>query len=165
LRFFTVWVAALLIAARPAPPRPQNLNAIERGIFEAINQVRRQHGRAPLLWNDRLAAEARRHSRSMAEHWFFSHTDPARGALAARLNEDKIPWRACAENIFQETGYEDPVKAAVDGWMRSPGHRSNILNRLMTETGVGAAFRGSELFVTQDFLRPPERQLPGPGRR
>jgi uncharacterized protein YkwD len=156
--------ALALITPPPAPPAAAgpNLRAIELGIFEAVNLQRREHGLPPLRWNNRLAEESRRHSRGMAERWFFSHADPLRGDLAQRLKEGGIPWRLCAENLFEESGYADPVKAAVDGWMRSPGHRRNILDKRMTETGVGAALRGADdVFITQEFLLPPE----APSRR
>jgi uncharacterized protein YkwD len=159
LRLAIACAAVALIAQPASPPataRP-DLRAIEIGIFDAVNQQRRDRGLPPLKWAGRLAEEARRHSLSMAERWFFSHADPVRGDLAQRLKEDGIPWSICAENLFEESGYADPVKAAVEGWMKSPGHRRNILDERMTLTGVGAALRGAgDVFVTQEFLRPPE---------
>ncbi len=148
--------ALLLLAACSAQRgRPPQFERIEKSIFEAVNQERRAQGLNELKWDNALAAEARRHAMNMAGRRFFSHVDPVRGDLAARLREDKIRWRTCEENIFQEQGYPDPAAEAVRGWLNSPGHRANLLSPAVTNTGVGVAVRGDgTYFMAQVFMRP-----------
>ncbi|HEV2764235.1 MAG TPA: CAP domain-containing protein, partial [Pyrinomonadaceae bacterium] len=62
-------------------------------------------------------------------------------------------WRMFGENIAYNQGYEDPAAFAVERWMLSPKHRSNILSRSYTMTGLGVA-RGSDgrIYFTQVFM-------------
>ncbi len=141
--------------------------AIARRTFDAVNLERVQAGLNPLKWNDDLAAAAREHALSMAGRDFFSHNDPVLGSLAERLNRRGIAWRMCAENIFMEEGYKDPVPRAVEGWMNSPGHRQNILERRLTDSGVGTAVTASgRRYFVQVFTIPGRvSSAPAPRKR
>ena len=91
---------------------------------------------------------------SMMEGGFFSHTDPVRGALAARLRAAGVPWSRCGENIFREHGAEDPADDAVERWMKNDAHRQSLLDPLFTHTGIGIAISpDTEYFITQEFIR------------
>ena len=127
-----------------------------RSVFDAVNRERvRRRGKA-LVWNEELAEAARRHSESMARNGFFSHVDPRRGDLGERLERAGIRYSACAENIYTQTGGRDAVDAACAAWMKSAGHRANILNPQYRDTGIGVAVKKSgEWFLTQIFLRYP----------
>jgi hypothetical protein len=58
--------------------------------------------------------------------------------------------------------YDDPVEVAVDGWMKSAGHRRNILEPRYRQTGFGVAIAGDgAIYFTQLFLDPP-RPSPAP---
>lgn len=145
----------LLASPVPAQQKIPELASMERQVFNAINQVRKEHDLKPLRWNTGAAQAARTHSANMAARGFFSHDDPEAGGLTERLNTAHIPWMACAENIFMQKGYRDPVQIAVKSWMDSPGHRANILDGEYTYAGLGIA-RGAngKLYYTQDFFRP-----------
>ncbi len=149
-------VAGLSMAGLASEPRaPVEPRAVERRIFELVNQERRQRDLRALQWDEKLAEEARRHSRRMVEMWFFSHVDPERGDLKLRMKEDRLPCGRCAENIFSETGYADPAAEAVKGWLGSPGHRASMLSPVYRQTGVGVAVRvDGTVMVTQEFSRP-----------
>jgi len=124
----------------------------EQRLFGEINDVRIAHHLAPLSWNARMGELARRHSTRMVHHHFLSHEDPEFGGPGNRLSMGGISWRACAENIYQGYGHDDPVHAAIQAWLNSSGHRVNILNRVYTSTGIGVAIGpGNELLVTQLF--------------
>ena len=127
--------------------------SLETRIFAAINDQRRQLGLRDLVWSEDVANAARAHSQAMADRRFFSHQDPLRGDLIQRLNSAGIVCGVCAENIFMEQGYADPVQLAVQGWMNSPSHRANILDARLTRTGVGIA-RAADgtVYVTQIFI-------------
>ena len=121
----------------------------------ATKHLLRLHGLHELAWNDALANQARKQSTNMIERGFFSHIDPLRGALSARLHASGIQWSRCGENIFREQGLDDPPDAAVEGWMKSPAHRESLLDPLFTQTGVGIAISpDTEYFITQIFIRP-----------
>ena len=140
----TLW-AALPVSA-------ERVQTVEQRIFQAINQVRQENRLTPLKWSATIAEVARSHSSRMATKRFFSHEDPQFGGPDNRLSTAGIAWRLCGENIFEEYGESDPVRAAVRGWMQSSGHRKNILTRGFTHTGVGVAMgRGGLYTITQLF--------------
>ncbi len=59
-----------------------------------------------------------------------------------------------AENIYKFSTRHDHKKLAknlVDGWMKSPGHRANILNGQLRYIGVGVAQSGDYIYATQNF--------------
>jgi uncharacterized protein YkwD len=131
------------------------LRVLAQKIFTLANRQRRLHGVHQLEWNETVAEEARRHSMNMMERGFFSHSDPVRGPLGARLRAAKVGWSRCGENIFREQGMDDPADAAIEGWMRSPAHRQSLFDPLFTQTGVGIAISpDTEYFITQEFIHP-----------
>ena len=132
-----------------------DVHAQEREIFARINLLRARAGSAALGWDEALSAAARRESADMARLGFFSHLNPERGDLAARLREAGIRWWLCAENILKENRFDDPVSVAEVEWWYSPGHRENLVNPVYTRTGGGLARAGDGTeYATQIFLRP-----------
>jgi uncharacterized protein YkwD len=69
-----------------------------------------------------------------------------------------LPGAWVGENLHWGTeANATPVKA-VEGWMKSPGHRANILRPEFTEVGVGVAYEapingshGRSAVYTTDF--------------
>lgn len=153
-RAFLVGLAALpLFAGDESIPSPIPL--IERRVFDAINFQRVAADSEPLRWSPELCLTAREHSRRMLEAGFFGHNDPTYGDLAARLNRARIEWLRCAENVFRENGYQDPVSIAVVHWMYSEGHRRNLLLPAYTLSGVGVAIDVTRTTaITQQFILP-----------
>jgi len=128
---------------------------LEKQVIAEANRQRALHGVPELKWDDAVADQARSHSINMMQRGFFSHIDPERGALAARLDGAGIGWTRCGENIYQEKGLDDPVQSAVEGWMNSPQHRKNLLDPLFTLSGVGIAISpDTDYFITQIFIHP-----------
>ncbi|HSA54929.1 MAG TPA: CAP domain-containing protein [Gemmatimonadaceae bacterium] len=84
----------------------------------------------------------------------LAHTFPgaAYPALEDRMAAAGYDWSAVAENVAID--YRDAA-GVVAGWMRSPGHRANILSTTYTEMGAGYATdsRGHRFFA-QVFARP-----------
>lgn len=144
-----------LTAPAPGPTglTSLSLSDLEDQVFEAINLERRAGGLPSLRRAGDLNAVARQHSRDMVARSYFAHTSPEGDDLRQRFARSGISnWRCIAENIAYNRGYPDPVAAVVEGWMRSPGHRRNILNRQLTESGIGVAVdEGGRTYFTQVF--------------
>jgi len=140
----------------PAKSRPDDpLIDLEKKVFDEANRQRRLRGISELQWNDAVAEQARSHSINMMQRGFFSHSDPERGALVARLDAVGIRWTRCGENIYREKGLDDPVRSGVEGWMRSPEHRKSLLDPLFSQSGVGIAISpDTDYFITQIFIHP-----------
>lgn len=159
-RLCALLIACILLPADVNKPvaatADDPLRVLAHKIFTLANRQRRLHGVHQLEWNDRVADQARQHSLNMMERGFFSHSDPVRGPLGARLHAARVNWSRCGENIFRERGMDDPADAAIEGWMKSPSHRQSLLDPLFTQTGVGIAISpDTEYFITQEFIRPP----------
>ena len=126
---------------------------IEAAIRQGINQVRQENKLKPLQNNEKLAQVARNYSRQMAEQNFFSHTGPNGSTLEKRVRAGGIYYWVVGENLFKSKNISQPVSPAIDGWMKSPGHRDNILRPFFSETGVGVWKVGNSYYITQLFLR------------
>lgn len=99
-----------------------------------VNQERAYAGCPPLTPNDTLLAVAQAHCIDMAYRDFFGHVNPDGRSPFDRMQAAGYPTLMGAENIAG--GYATPADV-VAGWMNSPGHRANILNGHLRETGVG----------------------------
>jgi uncharacterized protein YkwD len=127
---------------------------LEKKAFQLINQKRAEIGLGPLVWNETVAKIARLHSENMAQFKFFSHTGRDGSTVSDRADSLGISrWRAIAENIAFNRGYEKPVESAVERWMQSTGHRENLLNGGWQESGLGIAVtEDGAYYFTQVFL-------------
>ena len=105
----------------------------------------------PLRWNARLAAAAAAHAEDMARLDYFSHTGRDGSNPAQRVERAGYRYRSTGENIA--AGQMQP-EAAVAGWLKSPPHCANLMNRTFTEMGAAYAVNAqSELGVywAQEF--------------
>ena len=142
----------LIVLAQPAPPSPSSpasqlagWRQAGKAILEAVNVARasarncgaQQFAPAPALaWNGALADAALAHSLDMATHASFSHQGTDGRGVAARALQAGYRWRRIGENI---AAGNDSTDAAVSGWLASPGHCANIMQRGFTEMGAAYA--------------------------
>lgn len=92
-------------------------------------------------------------AQNMARFQKMAHVLPESNlpTLADRARYVGYPFRRIAENVA--FGFPNP-ETAVDGWMRSKGHRSNILDGDVAETGIGIVRSpGGALYYCQVFGR------------
>jgi uncharacterized protein YkwD len=107
-----------------------------------LNRKRQSHGLSRIRANDRLERAAQRHTRYMTQHGCFSHQCRGERSVLARLMRVSYivggltRW-SFGENIAWGAGGSGQPKAIVRSWMRSPGHRANILNPRFDEIGIG----------------------------
>lgn len=125
--------------------------SVEQAVHNQVNQYRAQRGLPPLSLDERISGQARTHSQNMASGAVpFSHNGFAQRVQAIG---GMITYRAAAENVAYNQGYNDPATQAVQGWLRSTGHRQNIeCNYNLTGVGVARNARG-EYYFTQIFIR------------
>ena len=137
-----------LIAQTTATP---SLSAIEKSAFEQVNKYRASKGLPALAWNDAIAQQARIHSQNMANGKVpFSHDGFNQRVQAIAKT---VPYRGAAENVAYNQGFNDPATKAVQGWIKSQGHRTNIEgNHNVSGLGVAKNAKG-EYYLTQVFIR------------
>ena len=125
-----------VVVTAPAEPVESPYAGMETRIAALVNKERKQHGLKPLAINPRLDQAARIHARNMAAFRKMSHFLPESRfpTLSHRAQYVSYPYSMIAENIA--LGYTD-AESVVRGWMESPGHRRNILNREVSEIGTG----------------------------
>ena len=150
---------------------------VERQIHDLINKERRNHGLTPLAWDDALSGIAKMHSMDMAKRNYFSHDSPEGHDLSYRYKErgyscalrvNEVIYKG-AENIFQNNLYDSITtvngenfydwnsskkisETTVQGWMRSAGHRKNILTPYWRREGIGVIVAPDDkVYITQNF--------------
>lgn len=140
-------VITVLLGSAPAQSRG------ETEVFELINRERLRAHLGGLVWDDRLARLARDYSRRMAREGFFDHYDPEGQTVVDRAQAARLKnWRSIGENLFVCDDHPYFATTAVRGWMKSPTHRTNILDRGWTATGIGIATASDgSIFITQVF--------------
>jgi hypothetical protein len=148
-RFLVLVVAILLVAPGSLFAKPPQTGSSEGQLFSSLNRERTALGLPALQWDDALASAAREHAVRMAELNQMSHQLPGEPNLLVRLSDSGARFSVIAENVA--VGSDPSVIHTM--WMRSPGHRANILNLELTAVGIAVAQGNSGLFAVQDFSR------------
>ena len=132
------------------PPEAERAHAL----VQLANQQRVHAGLPALRSNPRLMRAAQAHAEQSAAEGRLAHVLPKARLPKPedRLRASGYDWSAFAENIA--FGQRSTSEAIAD-WMKSPGHRKNLLSPAYTELGTGFATddRGRAYYV-QVFGRP-----------
>ncbi|MBV2111692.1 MAG: Ig-like domain-containing protein [Candidatus Thiodiazotropha sp. (ex Ctena orbiculata)] len=105
----------------------------------------------PLAWHCNLEQAAQGHSTSMADNDYFNHTGIDGSTPGERISAAGYVWRTYGENIA--AGYSS-AESAMNGWLGSAGHCSNIMNSSFTEMGQAEARNAAStygVYWTQNF--------------
>jgi uncharacterized protein YkwD len=125
---------------------------LQQEILSYVNQARSKscqcgsttYPAAPaLVLNDQLNSAAQKYATDMATYNYFSHTGRDGSQPWDRMQREGYSWRYAGENIA--AGYTT-ARAVVDGWLRSPGHCANIMNKNYKDLGVGYAYGASSTY-------------------
>ena len=135
-----------------------NAKLVERSVFHHTNRARKRHGLKPLTSHRSLIGSSREHSAWMGTTARFSHTGVNGTEPYQRAKSHGFPTEFVGENIAQHwakgRGRKQDWKLgqeAVAGWMKSPGHRANILNAEYDRIGIGVSVRNDKVCLTQNF--------------
>jgi uncharacterized protein YkwD len=123
-------------------------------IFRLVNNERAKQRLRQLTWDDEIAGVARDHSRQMARQGFFGHHDPKGRTVVDRASDRQVNgWSKIGENLFMCDEIDGFERYSVRGWLKSPSHRRNMLDRGWSATGIGV-FRSTDgrIYVTQVFI-------------
>jgi len=154
------------------------ISTLEQLIHNNVNEQREAVGLKPLILDSKLSDIARKHSQDMVENNYFSHYNSLGGGPTERAA--KVGYicqkrvgnsirSGIAENCHLDYLYSSITKvngipfydwntpeqialSTINGWMNSPGHRSNLLNSGYDCEGIGVAISSDDkVYVTQDF--------------
>jgi uncharacterized protein YkwD len=138
-------------------------DSTSRALFEQINRDRRRAGVAPVLWDERAAALARRYAELQLADGTYGHFLTDGRPPYARASEEGI-LGASAENtaaMFTTAGsFPDGEEAlALESHRRmmaerppDDGHRKTILDPNATHVGVGMALSGGNFRLDEEFV-------------
>jgi len=132
-------------------------SALELEVLRRTNQVRTERGLQPLQWDSLAYRAALGHARDMLERSFFAHRNPDGLSVGERMQQAGVLEVTTGENLASFEGYPDPEipQRSLTGWMNSPGHRANLLNRDFTHLGVALVRQGRRVVVVQNFIGRP----------
>lgn len=124
--------------------------AAELLMLDLVNQERQNAGVSPVNFFIDLTLVARMKSQDMIDNNYFDHNSPTYGSPFEMMTYFGIKYTAAGENLAM---YHS-VEAAHQGLMNSEGHRTNILNPIFTDIGIGIIRdnRG-HYYITQMFIR------------
>src|SRR5215211_940033 len=127
-----------------AQPGQVSNRTLARATVCLLNKHRRAHGMRALRVSKRLGRAARGHSAEMAQRDYFSHDSRSGASFLDRIRRAGYLRRArrwsVGENIAWGTGRLSTPRSIVRAWMRSPGHRANILRGGFRHIGIGISF-------------------------
>lgn len=101
-------------------------------VLRLVNEERVQAGLEELELDPALCAAAQVRAEECVGS--FSHTRPDGSSYRTALSQQGVEKSYVGENVA--TGYPD-ARRVVEGWMKSEGHRANILNASCCRIGIG----------------------------
>jgi hypothetical protein len=124
-----------------------DLEELRQDLLYEINKSRFEHGLTAVSMTTSLNNLAQNHTTDMITNNFFGHINLQGQGPGDRAEEAGITAQI-SENIALDTS----IQFAHQGLMRSPSHRSNILNSLWTSVGLGIELKDGSLYITEEFL-------------
>ncbi len=104
------------------------------GLLSATNSNRAANGAGALTINAKLTAAAQAKANDMAARNYWSHNTPDGNPPWVFITNAGYSYDQAGENL----AYGFPTSSqTIKGWMDSPSHRDNMLNKVFTEVGFG----------------------------
>lgn len=116
---------------------PTDQTSFTYEVVQLTNAFRQKNGLPALAINTQLTRAAQTYAKRMALDDVFSHTGADGSSPWERIRNAGYRYSDAAENLA--AGHQTP-SSAVRGWIRSPGHRANLLAWQVQEIGAGYFF-------------------------
>jgi Uncharacterized protein with SCP/PR1 domains len=121
-------------------------NSYAAEVLRLVNVERTKAGLSAYTTNKTITSAANKRAQEISVS--FSHTRPNGSSFASVLKDYGLPYTAAGENIAY--GQKTP-KEVVSAWMKSTGHRANILNKRFKKLGIGVYQKNGKIDWTQEF--------------
>jgi len=127
----------------------RNPEYIGRQALEFSNEFRKSLNLPPMIWNQQIYFIGVEHSKNMADGKVgFGHD-----GFDDRIKRYPFPFTNAAENVAMNNCDATVAKTSVDGWIKSPGHRKNLVGNFnICAIGVYQGTNGN-WYLTQLFAR------------
>lgn len=133
--------SAATCAGSDADPVDTPRKEIARSTVCLLNQERSGRGLRDLRLNPRLSKAARTHSLDMVAKRYFDHVSKGGRDVVDRLRKTgylaNVRSWTVGENLAWGSGDRGTPKQIVKAWMKSAGHRHNVLSSRFREIGIG----------------------------
>lgn len=117
------------------------LNTNQVQVLNALNNDRKAHSLRSLPTHAQAQTKAQKWAEELARTGKLKHSNLRDGITAC--------WRSLGENV----GMGPSVASIERAYMKSSGHRANILSTQWNGVGVGYAKRGSTVYTVQVFIK------------
>jgi hypothetical protein len=118
-------------------------------VLDLANQARTTAGAGRLQWDAALARAALAHCRRMAAEGSISHQYKGEADAAGRAGQAGAHFDIVEENV----AVGQSAAQIHQAWMRSPGHRSNLLSPEVDRVGVAVVQSRGVLYAVADYSR------------
>lgn len=146
-------LAALLIVVQPRAFAQNADGTVVQTAAEQLlalaNQSRAESGAGRLRWDPALAAAALKHCRRMVAEGPIAHRYAGEPDLAERTGQAGAHFSVIEENV----AVGQSAAAIHDEWMRSPGHRGNLLSPDVDRVGIAVVASRGVLYAVADYSR------------
>jgi Cysteine-rich secretory protein family len=148
---YVALLSVVLLSSAFAAAQAQEVfdNDAEAHIFAELNRSRQEAGEPALKLDPKLTQAARSHSQLLVKHQAVSHQFSGEPPLTQRLRSVGLFFTEAAENV----GMNSELGDVNSMFLRSPGHRANMLNAAYDAVGIGVVQRGRDIWVTEDFAK------------
>jgi hypothetical protein len=131
----------------------QSVSVSEQYLLAAANQDRAAHELRPVRIDPLLCAAALFHAHAMAARGTISHQFSGEADLATRAAAAGARFSLVTENVAEASN-----SALIhDLWMKSAGHRANLLDPQVDAVGIAVVAQHGQLYAVEDFARTVER--------
>ena len=143
-------------------PKKEEIKLSKNKIIEITNNYRKDNGDLPALKENKyLNLSAEKKLQDMFNKQYFEHISPLGKGVGDISEEVGYQYILIGENLAM--GNFDDDAALMDAWMKSKGHRANILNKHYLEIGVAVAkgkFEGKDIWMAVSHFGTPRSNCP-----
>lgn len=140
-----LWIATVLFCLTPTDSNAGDgsrdgcygMDAEACETFSLTNVERLKHNLRPLSYLQACNDMAQEQSDDMSRHNYFSHTRPAADGRPGESFMERARRFGLQRGVGENIAMTRTAARALEMWMKSPGHRRNILNPSYTHLGVG----------------------------
>jgi len=125
-------------ASRATPATAASADRSERALLCLVNRERARANLPALRVNRCLARAAAGHARDMVAHRYFSHTSRDGRTFDERILATGYAPPPARWTVGENLAWGGDAAWVAGAWMRSSGHRANVLDGRFREIGVAA---------------------------
>jgi uncharacterized protein YkwD len=136
-----------LASSIPSPMPRSSANVAEQYLLSSANRERADRGLPQLRVDATLSQAARFHALQMASHANISHQFSGEPDLSERGARVGAHFSLITENVAEAPD----CSMFHDMWMRSKGHRDNLLDPNVNVVGIAVVSRDGQFYAVEDF--------------